>query len=234
MRPQQLGPPTLAEDLLLLLFQPFAGSAGTGAVAGERTLPYLLGGAVLADLSIGEHVRTVPGWSGSTRVEAVAERPPADEILLSVWDFLAPGPRGVQATLAAIGPTLRLPVLERLVERGDVRRPAGATPVSPTARILIDGGTGRLAGLLRGVRDVLAGDAEPEPRAAALAGLLSGSGTLPQFHPEIPWTTATVTRARRLEQGTWGADAAAEAIARSFAATVVSSVILAAVLLPGR
>jgi hypothetical protein len=231
VRPPQLGPPTLAEDLLLLLLQPFAGPEGTGAVAGLRTLPYVLAGAVLADLSIGEHVRTVPGWSGSTRVEAVAERPPTDDILMSTWDYLASAPRGVQATLAAIGPTLHLPVLERLVERGDVRRSTGA---APRARLLIDEGSERRAGLLRGVRDVLAGEAEPEPRIAALTALLSGSGTLPQFHPEIPCTTATLARARDLEHGTWGADAAAEAIARSFAATLVSNVILAAAFLPRR
>jgi hypothetical protein len=164
-------------------------------------------------------------------VEAVAERPPADDLLRSTWDHLVPGPRGVQATLAVIGPTLRIPLVERLVTRNDLRRFAGAAPGTPAAEVLTDNGSGRREGLLRGVRDVLAGGAQPEPRLTALTALLSGSGTLPQFHPEIPWTTATRARARHLEQGNWGADAAAAAVARSLAATMVSNVIFAAAVL---
>ncbi|MEU4540627.1 hypothetical protein AB0G15_37915 [Streptosporangium sp. NPDC023825] len=70
----QLGIATLGEDLLLLLSQPNAGMRGTGVLAGENTLFYVLGGAVLADLGLGGHVRTTPGWGGSTRVEAVTDR----------------------------------------------------------------------------------------------------------------------------------------------------------------
>lgn len=48
---------SLAEDLLLLLFQPNSGDrGGTGTIAGENTLFYVLGGAVLADLALGEQV----------------------------------------------------------------------------------------------------------------------------------------------------------------------------------
>ncbi|WP_164842638.1 GOLPH3/VPS74 family protein [Actinoplanes solisilvae] len=231
---QRLGPPILAEDLLLLLFQPSSGPAGTGVVAGEETLPYVLAGAMLADLSIGRHVRTVPGWSGSTRVEAVAERPPADDLLRSAWDYLVSRPRGVQATLALIGPALRRPLLERLIERNDVHRSTGAETAAPTREILTDGESGRRRSLLRGVRHVLAGEAEPEPRLAALVALLSGSGMLPQFHPEISRTPASTARAKQLEHGVWAADAAADAIARSFAATIVDNVIFAAAVLPRR
>ncbi len=231
---QRLGPPTLAEDLLLLLFQPFSGPEGTGVVAGEETLPYVLAGAMLADLSIGRHVRTVPGWSGSTRVEAVAERPPTDDLLRSTWDYLASRPRGVQATLAVIGPALRRPLLERLIERDDIHRSTCVETEAPMREMLTDGESGRRRSLLRGVRGALVGEAEPEPRLAALVALLSGSGMLPQFHPEIPRTTATIARAKQLEHGIWAADAAADAIARSFAATIVNNVILAAAVLPKR
>ena len=71
----RLGEPTLVEDLLLLLFQPDA----AGTIAGENTLFYTLAGAVLADLALGGHVRTVPGRAGSTLVQAVEEHPPAAE-----------------------------------------------------------------------------------------------------------------------------------------------------------
>ncbi|WP_066367518.1 GOLPH3/VPS74 family protein [Herbidospora mongoliensis] len=229
---EPLGAPTLAEDLLLLLFQPDAGSQGTGIIAGENTLFYVLAGAVLADLGLGEHVRTVPGRGGSTRVEAVADHPPSDPILRSAWDYLAEKPRGVQTALAAIGPTLRGPLLDRLVERGDIRRASRKTLGLFNTKVLEDGGTGRRAHLLSDVRAVLVDGAEPQRRIAALGALLSGSGTLPQFHREIPWTTSVITRAKQLEQGDWGAGAAAEAVTRTITATIVSNVIVAAAVLP--
>ena len=58
------------------------------------------------------------------------------------------------------------------------------------------------------------------------------SGTLPQFAPEMPSTPSVVTRARHLEQGSWGAGAAGEAITRSTTATIVTNVVIAAAVLP--
>ncbi|WP_428965791.1 GOLPH3/VPS74 family protein [Micromonospora fluostatini] len=225
--------PTLAEDLLLLLFQPNSGGrAGTGTIAGENTLFHTLAGAVLADLGLGDHVRTGAGRGGSTRVEAVADHPPADDILRSAWDYLLAKPRGVQTVLAAIGPTLRSPLLDRLVERGDIRREARTALGLFRTTVLGDGGNGRRARLLDDVRDVLVEGAERQPRVAALVGLLSGSGTLPQFHREIPWTAPVIARAKELEQGNWGAGAAAEAVTRTVTATIVNTVVAASVLPP--
>ena len=101
-----------------------------------------------------------------------------------------------------------------------------------TAASGADGGTGRRARLVDDVREVLVEGAEPRPRVAALAALLSGSGVLPQFHKEIPWTSAVITRAKELERGNWGAGAAAEAVTRTVTATVVNNVIVAATSLP--
>ncbi|GIF73334.1 GOLPH3/VPS74 family protein [Asanoa siamensis] len=223
--------PILAEDLLLLLFQPNPRS-GTGTIAGENTLYYPLAGAVLADLGLGGHVRTDSGRLGTTRVEAVEDRPPADEILRSAWDYVAGKPRGVQTVLAAVGPTLRGPLLDRLVDRGDLRRETRKALGVFTTTALADGGNGRRAGLLGDVREVLVDGAEPRPRVAALAALLSGSGTLPQFHREIPWTTPVITRAKQLERGDWGAGAAGEAVTRTVTATIVNNVIVATTVLP--
>ncbi|GAA0275325.1 GOLPH3/VPS74 family protein [Cryptosporangium japonicum] len=214
--------PTLAEDLLLLLFSP-----ESGTIAGENTLFYTLAGGVLADLALGEHVRTVPGRLGATLVQAVDTRPPADDLLRSAWDYVVPKPRGVQTVLAAIGPPLRGPLLDRLVERGDLRRETHRTLGLFDRTVLADGGTGRRDQLLDDVRQVLVDGAEPAPRVAALAALLSGSGTLPQFDPEIPWTSPVITRAKELELGNWGAGAASEAVQRTITATIVNSVIVA-------
>ncbi|GAA1869525.1 GOLPH3/VPS74 family protein [Asanoa iriomotensis] len=223
---------TLAEDLLLLLFQPNSGMRGTGVIAGENTLYYVLAGAVLADLGLGGHVRTLPGWGGSTRVEAVADNPPADEVLRYAWEYVAEKPRGLQATLATIGPSLRSLVLDRLVRRGDIRESSRKALGLFDMKVLEDGGTDRRAGLLSAVREVLVDGVEPQPRVAALAALLSGSGTLPQFHPGIPWTSPVIARAKELERGNWGAEAAAEAVARTVTATIVSNVVVAAAVLP--
>ena len=215
--PTRLEAATLAEDLLLILFQP-----DSGTIAGESTLFYVLAGAVLADLAFGEHVESKADRS----VTAVERRPPSDEILRSAWDYIAQKPRGVQTILAAIGPTLRGPLLERLIKRGDIRERRRKVLGLFDSGVLEDGGSGRRAELVADVRSVLVDGTEPTPRVAALAALLSGSGTLPQFDREIPWSSPVISRAKELEKGNWGAGAAAEAIARTLTAIIIATAIL--------
>ncbi|KAB1650384.1 hypothetical protein F8O04_09465 [Pseudoclavibacter endophyticus] len=54
--------------------------------------------------------------------------------------------------------------------------------------------------------------------------MLSASGTLPQFDPEIPWTGQVASRSKEFEQGQWEAKAAASAIIRTMTAIMVSGV----------
>ncbi len=164
--------PTLAEDLLLLLFQPDSGlRSGAGTIAGEGTLFYVLAGAVLADLGLTGHVRVGTGRSGFTTVEAVAENPPADRLLRASWECVAEKPRGVQTVLAATGPTLRQPVLDRLIERGDLRRSARKAFGLFRTSVIEEGDSGRRADLLGAVRAVLVDGAAPTPRGARRAPL---------------------------------------------------------------
>ncbi|MDG4810983.1 GPP34 family phosphoprotein [Micromonospora sp. WMMD1120] len=214
--------PTLAEDLLLL-FQP-----ASGTIAGENTLFYVLGGAVLADLALGDHLTA----EAKGRVGSVPGHPPSDGLLRSAWDYLAAKPRGVQTALAAIGPTLREPVLRRLIARGDIDQEPHKVLGLFRTTVLRDGRTERRPRLLADVRRVLVDGAEPPARVAALAALLSASGTLPQFHREIPWTSPVINRAKELERGDWGADAAGAAVTRTVTATVVNSAIGAITVLP--
>ncbi|WBB47943.1 GPP34 family phosphoprotein [Verrucosispora sp. WMMA2044] len=219
----QPGSPTLVEDLLLLLFQPWSGT-----IAGENTLFYVLAGAVLADLALADRVT----MADRRKVQTVEGQAPSEELLRSAWDYVSEKPRGVQTVLAAIGPHLRKPVLERLVERGDIRREERKVLGLFRTTALRDGGNGRRARLLEEVRQVLVDGTEPSARMAALAALLSGSGTLPQFYRDIPWTTPVIERAKELEQGNWGAGAAAEAVTRTMTATVVNSVIVTTTVIP--
>ncbi|MEU8112378.1 GPP34 family phosphoprotein [Micromonospora sp. NPDC048947] len=215
--------PTLVEDLLLLLFQP-----RSGTIAGENTLFYVLGGAVLADLALGDHLTT----TDRGRVSSVAGHPPSDGLLRPAWDYLAEKPRGVQTALAAIGPALRAPLLQRLITRGDIdQEPRKVLGLFRTTA-LREGRTERRPRLLADVRRVLVDGAEPQARIAALAALLSASGTLPQFDSEIPWTSSVISRAKELERGDWGADAAAAAVTRTVTATVVNSAVVAITVLP--
>lgn len=216
------GDPTLAEDLLLLLFQP-----DSGTIAGETTLYYPLGGAIVTELVMNDSITAEAAENGAAMLSARADRAPADPVLRAAWDYVSPRPRGVQGVLAAIGPSLRGPLLDRLVDRGDlVREKRKALGLFPTTS-LREGSTGRRERLFADVRAVLVDQAAPSPRSAALAALLSGSGTLPQFDPEIPWRGPVIARAKELEQGDWGAGAAAEAVTRTMTAIVINSVTVA-------
>lgn len=213
----------LAEDLLLMMFQP-----GSSAVAGEGTLYYLLAGAVLTELGLGGHVRTTPGWLGSTNVEAVPDHPPSDPLLRETWDYVASKPRSVQTVLPVSGPVLREPLMARLLARGDLRLRPHKTLGIFSSTAVEEGGTGRRAELLGAVRAVLVGGVEPTPRVAALAALVYGSGAMSQLDPDIPWNSAVIARAEELKDGSWGASAAAEAVSRTVAATILAHVIVAA------
>lgn len=221
------GAPILAEDLLLLLFQP-----NSGTIAGENTLFYVLAGAVLADLALHECVTTTTTRVGTVKVEAAAGRAPTDRILRSAWDRLSEKPLGVQTILAAIGPALREPLLARLLARGDLREERRKVLGLFNTTALRDGGSARRSALLHDVRDALVNGAEPMPRTAALTALIWGSGTLPQFDPEIPWTSPVIARAREFEQGNWGAAAAGEAVTRTMTAVIVNSAIVAITMPP--
>lgn len=214
--------PLLVEDLLLLLFKP-----DSGTIAGEGTLFYVLGGAVLTQLA-GLGAVEIEKTALGARVRSVGE-PPEDEILRSGWDYSADKARGVQGMLAGVGPHLREPILQRLVDRGDIVREQGKLlGIIPTTA-LSDGGTGRRSELLARVRAVLVDGVEPDETTGALAALISASGALPTFHKEIPWTSAVIERASALQKGEWGADAAASAVTRTMTAIVVNSMVAAGV-----
>lgn len=218
--------PTLAEDVLLLLFQP-----RSGTIVGENTLFYVLAGAVLSDLALAERVTTTTTRFGTVTV-AAAGQAPSDEVLRAAWDHVAGKPRAVHAVLPAIGPPLRQLLLARLLARGDVREESRKVLGVFGTTALVDGGSGRRSSLLGQVRDVLVEGAEPTPRVGALAALIWASGMLHQFAPEIPWNAAVIARAQELERESWGARAGSEAVARTMNAIIAGSLIVATAVLP--
>lgn len=223
MNDSQHRPPTLAEDLLLLLFQP-----RSGTIAGENTLFYVLGAAVFGELAHHGSVDVTTTRMGAVTVAAVPGHQPSDELFASAWGYVSEKPRNIQSLLAAIGPRLRKSLLERLVERGDIREVKRRRLRLFTTTALVDGETGRRDALLNDVRDVLLSDTEADGRVAALAALLYGSGTLPQFDPEIPWSSPVIARARELTRDDVGAAAAREAVSRTVIAIILNNVIASA------
>lgn len=212
--------PTLAEDLLLLLFQP-----DSKTIAGEGTLFNVLAGAVLVDLGFGEHVRTGTGLVGSLTVEAIIDRLPSDRLLRATWDYVAEKPRSVMTVLAEMGPELREQLVDRLVEERHLRQVVRKTLGIFETKVLLEGDTGRRAELLRDLRAVLVDGAEPTPRIAALAALVYASGTLPQFNQDIPWSSPVIARAEELKDGHWGAGAAATAVTHTLTTIILSNVV---------
>lgn len=219
-----LGEPLLVEDVMLLLFQP-----DSGTIAGENILFYVLAGAVLGDLTVQERIAMRKEGALTHRVHALEVATASDGVLAPALASIAEKPRRVQAVLAAIGPDLRAPVLDRLVERGDLTREQGKTfGFIPTTRLSL--GSARRAELVARVRSALVDGETPDVRTAASIALLSASGTLPQFDREIPWSGDVYTRAKAIEHGDWGAAAAGSAVARTLEATLTNAVVAATVL----
>ena len=209
--------PVLAEELVLVLFQP-----RTGTLAGARALSPVLAGAVLADLVL-RRVVLVAMDGGAIAVRGRRALEPLDGLLRPAWAYVADGPRPLADALAAIGPALRQPLLERLVARGDLREQHGKVLGVLSAPCLQAARGGRRPGLVRELRGVLVDGMEAAPRVAALAALVWGSGALRQFDPEIPWSRDADARGEAFARGEWNCAVAAgdmAALVRGVVATI--------------
>lgn len=205
----------IAEDLLLLMMDD-----KSGTIAGEGTLYYTLGGAVLVELGLAGHVSIDPEERGLTgqKVRAVTGRRPQDPLLRSAHGTVAERVRGVQSLLAEIGTGLRETVLDRLVKRGTLRRESKKRLGFIPSTSLSIKDTRHKKALVEKVRAVLVDGTEPDARTAALVGLLSASGTLTSLHRSIPWSGEVYKRGKEFEQGSWGAEAVNTAVMRTMAA----------------
>lgn len=212
----------IVEDLMLLLLDDEA-----GVPAGAGTLYYTLGGAMLVDLALRGSVEIDEGRAGLTgpKVLAVDGAAPADPLLRDAYEKVAEKPRGVQTLLITIGTGLDSQVMDRLVERGLLRREKKKLlRLFPVTSIEVEDGRHE-AELRRKARAVLEDGETPDPHTAALLALVSGSGTLPLIRPALaPWSTATYQRAKELEKGHWGAEAVNTAVVRTAAAIAAASV----------
>jgi hypothetical protein len=209
----------IVDDLMLLLLDDDGAS-----IQAAGTLYYTLGGAVLTELALlGRIEADESGILNGPRVTPAGEGPLPDPLLQSAYDTIAEKTQRVQPLLVAIGADLWREVIDRLAARGLVRREEKKvlglfrTTRWPAADVEHE------ARLRSRVRRVLEDGETPDPRTAAIIGLLSASGALPSLRPPLPWTSVTVTRAKELELGHWGPEAVATAVTRTAAAIAASS-----------
>jgi len=107
---------TLTEDLVLLLLDP-----GTGrAVVDSTSLDRAIGGALLLDLAARDRIEA-DGDRARARLSVVDAAPTGDALLDTALARLDK-PRRAQKAVERLARGTRTPVLERLVERGLVRR----------------------------------------------------------------------------------------------------------------
>jgi hypothetical protein len=207
----------IVEDLMLLLLDD---ETGTPAAAG--TLPYTLGGAVLVELALLGRVET-----DGSKVHAVGDGPLPDPLLQDAYDKVAEKPRGAQTLLLTIGSSLWDPVIDRLIERGLIRREKKRVLGLFRMTQLPAAEHEHEAAVRAKIRAVLVNGAEPDARTAALTALLSASGALPMLRPQLAWSGPVIERAKALEQGNWGADAVNTAVVRTAAAIAASTAAVA-------
>ncbi|AWL88339.1 GPP34 family phosphoprotein [Streptomyces griseus] len=214
----------IVEDLTLLMMDD-----ASGAIAGAGTLYYTLGGALLVELGLGGHIRADENDTGlnGVKVHAVAGRTPSDPLLRAAHAKVGERVHGVQTLLIEIGTGVgkREAVLDRLVERGLLRQETKKTLGLFRTTSISVADTGYKKALVEKVRAVLVDGAEPDDRTAALAGLLSASGTLPTLHRSIPWSGKVYQRAKELERSSWGAEAVNAAVLRTVAAVAAGTAV---------
>ncbi|MCD0447243.1 GPP34 family phosphoprotein [Glycomyces sp. A-F 0318] len=200
----------IVEDLLLLLLDD-----EKGHIAGEGTLYYPLGGAVLIELAIEGHVRFEPAKRafGSAKVHAAEGPAPGDPMLAEAHALIAEKPRTAQELLILIGTKLRVPVADRLVEKGLVRRNTKKVLGLFRSTTWPAADARHEAGLRERMKAVLVGGEAPDPRTGAVIALLAASGQMHLVlkYEEISWT-ALERRADAVVEGRWAAEAVKDAI----------------------
>jgi len=212
----------IVEDLMLLLMDD-----NSGAIAGAGTLYCTLGGAVLVELGLDGRITVDENDKGlnGLKVHAVSGAALSDPVLQSAQEKVADRVRGVQTLLIEIGTGLHETVLDRLVERGMLRRESKKTLGLFRSTSTTAADTRHKMALMEKVRAVLVYGEEPDARTAAVIGLLSASGSLPSLHRSIPWSGKVYKRAKELEQSSWGAEAVNTAVMRTVAAVSVGTAV---------
>jgi len=210
----------IVEDVLLLLLDD-----KTGAAAGEVTKHLTLAGALLVELALLGRIQPEGNgaWQEGTKVVTTGEGPLPDPLLQATYDAIAARPQDIYTLLATIGYPLLEPVIERLVQRGLLRRERKRfLGLFPTTSLPATN-TGHESALRKQMSVVLEDGVDPDARLAALIAVVSASGTLVLLHPLPKWSGQVATRAKEIEQGNWVAAALTIAVAGTAASLAAAS-----------
>lgn len=214
--------PLLAEELLLLLLDD-----ETGAAEAATYSEYLFGGAHLTELALGGHLETQEGdgWFAQAKVHPVEHlAPPADPLLRTAYDRVAEKPRGAHTLVYVVGARSRAALLDRLVERGLVRREKdkvlGLFP--RTRHPAVD--SSHEAEVRRELDAVLLDGAEPDQRTGALVSLLHAVGEAHRVSSRKDVAAHDVRRRAQevAESGGWAPEAVRAAVQGTQAAIATS------------
>lgn len=204
----------IVEDVMLLLLDDASGFA-TGT--STWTMPQMLGGAVLVELALAEHVSIDDSRSPKHAAlvhPVLGATPPRDPLLQQALGVVTQHVQEAPDLVTRLGTRLQESVADRLVDRGIVRReqPRSVLGAQPAARWPAQ--DVRHEQELRGTLElVLVRGAEPDARTGAIIDVLSAAG---QAHRVLrfPDVAPRDVRARAaiIAQGSWIAAAVDDAI----------------------
>ena len=211
----------IAEDLLLLLLED-----DSGRLTNRTYLDTGLGGALLVELALGEHVQVAEssGWWGRAKVQPTAAPPPGDPLLVEALALVAERERTAQELVGRLGKNRREPLLERLVSSGALQRrddrilglfPRRRWPARDLAH---------KADLRRRLGDAIVRGVSPEPRTAALVAVLSAMELAHKVvHLDGLSGREAKARAKEIADGDWAAKAVKDAIRAAQAAMTAAA-----------
>ena len=213
---------TLTEDLVLLLLDP-----GTGrAVVDSTSLDRAVGGALLLDLATRE--RIAADGDGARARLCVVDAAPAGDALLDTALARLDKPLRAQKAVERLARGTRTLVLERLVERGLVRRERsrllGVLPITTWPPV----DPGPREDLRGRVAEVLLHGAQPDQHLALLISLVHA---VKAEHRIVDGSRRQLrARAAEVAEGEWAGQAvrkAVQAVQTSVMAAVVASSVAA-------
>lgn len=206
---------TITEDLVLLLLNPQTGRSVVDSMSLDRGI----GGALLLDLATRERI-SADGDGAGTRIGVSDPTSTGDALLDVALGRLAGKSLRAQNAVERLARHMRMPVLERLEERGLVRREKARVlglfpattwpPVDPTPR----------AALHRRVEAVLKDGETPDQHVALLISLLHA---LQAEHKVVDGRRRELhARAKEVAAGDWAGPAVRKAVRAAQASVVVA------------
>lgn len=185
-----------------------------GTMAAGSSAQPLLGGALLVELALGEHVELGEKPTlRKARVEVTSRGSVEDPLLREALAVVAEKPRSAQDLTSRIGKGLREQLLDRLVARGFVERHEGRVlglfprTTWPAADLA------RERAVRQRLQDVLVAGVEPDPRTGALVALLVAVDQAHRVVDRGPLSSGDVKRrAKQVAEGAWAAEAVRDAV----------------------